>query len=1088
VEEATRPAAGGPELCRACGASNPTDSRFCGSCGESLAEAVTCRSCGAENPVGQAFCNACGTRLAGEAERTEPAAATPPPASEPTEPDGERKQVTVLFADVKGSMDMSEQVDPEEWREIMQRFFSLLSDGVRRFEGTVDKFTGDGIMALFGAPIAKEDHASRACFAALHIGELVAEYATELRRARGMNFSVRIGINSGEVIAGAIGEEGKPEYTAVGYTVGLAQRMEALAEPGKAYLTEHTAKLAAGYLDVKDLGEFEVKGASRPISVFELVGAGSARSRLDVSRERGLSRFVGRAEEMQELEEALERAKEGRGAVVGVVAEPGIGKSRLCQEFADRCRAEGLEVYETQAQAHGTAIPFLPVLQMMRGYFGIEDTDSERVAREKIAGRLLLLDPDFSDDLPLVFDFLGVPDPERSAPQVSGEARQRLLRGVIRRLYRVPGRTDVVVNVMEDLHWMDPGSEEIIAEVISAVEGTATLALVNFRPEYQPAWSDSPVYRRLPLVPLGPDSTKELLSDLAGSDPSLDGLPDLVHERTGGNPFFIEEVVRELVEAGYLVGERGAYRLTKPVDDTGVPATVQAILAARIDRLETAKALLQAAAVIGKEVPEPALRMVAGVEEDKLEEGLKELIGAGFLYEAEIYPERVLAFSHPLTQEVAYGSQLGEQRARAHAAAGRALIELNADKHDELAALIAQHLEMGGETLEAARWYARAAHGAGYAHPQEALRLWTKVSELASELPEDEESSALGVASRLLQLDYAWRLGMEKERVDALVVEAREIAAGTGDMRSLTMLQMLESARPGLVQPTPTWTSAVVESIALSDMAGDPDLRMAIRTAGSYAYLCAGDFAQCERLLDEALELAGDNHGAGAGIVIGCPYAWCLMAKGFIRREGGDLDASQELSEQALRIAAEQGDPETESWTKGNLAIVLCYKGDLDGALALAQRNYELTERLGDVFSRHWALLYLGFVHLERGEAEAALGYIERADSLYLEAMGTGGEAEGWRGALLAEALLGVGRVQEAVKRAAEAVSISREHDLNWGRPRALRTLARARLAAGEPGVDEVLDEAERYASDNNQKLELRDILALRETAGAGSA
>ncbi|MFL5908297.1 MAG: adenylate/guanylate cyclase domain-containing protein, partial [Solirubrobacterales bacterium] len=374
MEDVTRPTAGGPEICRACGAANPEGSRFCGGCGATLAQTTACPSCGAENPIGQAFCNGCGGRLAQEAAENVPVEAKPveaerAPSAEPAELEGERKQVTVLFADVKGSMDMSEQVDPEEWRQIMQRFFSLLSEGVRRFEGTVDKFTGDGIMALFGAPIAKEDHASRACFAALHIGELVSEYATELRRARGFNFSVRIGINSGEVIAGAIGEEGKPEYTAVGYTVGLAQRMEALAEPGKAYLTEHTAKLAQGYLDVKDLGEFEVKGASRPIQVFELVGAGSARSRLDLSRERGLSRFVGRAEEMGQLEEALERAKEGRGAVIGVVAEPGVGKSRLCEEFADRCRADGLEVYETQAQAHGTAIPFLPVLQMMRGYF-----------------------------------------------------------------------------------------------------------------------------------------------------------------------------------------------------------------------------------------------------------------------------------------------------------------------------------------------------------------------------------------------------------------------------------------------------------------------------------------------------------------------------------------------------------------------------------------------------------------------------------------------------------------------------------------------------------------------------------------------
>ena len=1072
----------GRETCRACGASNAVGSRYCGSCGASLAAAEPCPRCGSENPAGQRFCNSCGARLDGA-----PAEA-PAPSPAPSEVDGERKQVTVLFADVMGSMDMAEQVDPDEWREIMHRFFSLLSDGVRRFEGTVDKFTGDGIMALFGAPIAHEDHAARACFAALGIEDLVNEYATELRRTRGLNFSVRVGINSGEVIAGAIGADSQPQYTAVGHTVGLAQRMEALAEPGRAYLTEHTAKLAEGYLELKDLGEFEVKGASRPIRVFELVGAGSARSRFDLSRARGLSRFVGRAEEMQLLEDGLEGAKQGRGAVIGVVAEPGVGKSRLCQEFADRCRADGMEVYETQGQAHGTAIPFLPVLQMMRGYFGIEDRDSERAAREKIAGRLLLLDPEFSDDLPLVFDFLGVPDPDRPAPKVSAEARQRLLRGVIRKLYRVPGRTEIVVNVIEDLHWMDEGSDQIVAEVISAVEGTATVVLVNFRPEYQAEWADSPIYRRLPLLPLGPDSTKDLLVDLAGTDPSLDGLPDLVHERTGGNPFFIEEVVRELVEAGYLVGERGAYRLTKPVGDTGVPATVQAILAARIDRLETAKALLQAASVIGKEVPEPALRMVAGVDDEPLAEGLKELIGAGFLYEAEIYPERVLAFSHPLTQEVAYGSQLGEQRAKAHAATARALIELNPERHDELAALIAQHLEQGGELLEAARWNARAAHWAGYAHPRDALRLWAKVSELADQLPEDEETSALGVYSRLLQLDYAWRLGMDPERLDRILGEARALATSSADLRSLTLLKVMESVRPGIEQHADEWSGAAREAIALADRSEDDALRVAIRTVSSYSYLCAGDWEAVDRLLDEALAIAGDDQAAGAGVIIGCPVAWALMAKGILKRDRGELDEAMELCERAIRIASEHGDPETESWTRGNQVLVHVYRDELDEALALAQRNYELTERLGDVFSRTWALVNLGMPRLYAEDFEGALDALEAAERIYRDAMGKGGEAGPWRAAFRAEALLGLGRTAEALATAEEAVRVARELGLRWSLPRAARALGRARAAAREAGVEEIFDEGAQVAREVGLEVELQGIEEDRRAVAAGAA
>jgi class 3 adenylate cyclase/tetratricopeptide (TPR) repeat protein len=1072
------------EACTSCGATNRAGSRFCGSCGASLARAEPCPSCGADNPAGQHFCNSCGQPLTGVESTAEIHGGD----SEHLGLDGERKQATVLFADVKGSMDMAEQVDPEEWREIMQRFFSLLSEGVRRFEGTVDKFTGDGIMALFGAPIAHEDHAQRACYAALQIGELVSEYATELRRARGMSFTVRIGINSGEVVAGGIGEDSEPVYTALGHTVGLAQRMESLAEPGRAYLTEHTAKLAEGYLELKDLGEFEVKGASQPVRVYELVGAGSARSRLDLSRERGLTRFVGREEEMKVLEDALEQAKLGRGSVIGIVAEPGVGKSRISLEFAERCRARGMDVYEAQGQAHGSAIPFLPVLQMLRGYFGIEDRDSARVAREKIAGRLLLLDPDFADDLPLVFDFLGVPDPERPAPQVSAEARLRLLRGVTRRLYRVPGRTDVVVTMMEDLHWIDEGSEAFVAEMVSAVEGTATLAVVNFRPEYNPEWSDSPVYRRMPLVPLGPESTKELLSDLAGDDPSLDGLSEAIHERTGGNPFFIEEVVRELVEAGYLKGDRGSYRLTRPVDDTGVPATVQAILAARIDRLETAKALLQAASVIGKEVPEPALRLVAGVDDEELAEGLKELIGAGFLYEAEIYPERVLAFSHPLTQEVAYGSQLGEQRAKAHAATARAMIELNADRHDDLAALIAQHFEQGGETLEAARWNARAAHWAGYGHPQDAMRLWAKVSELASELPEDEETSTLGVFSRLLQLDYAWRLGMKPEQVDSLTKEASELASRLGDLRSLTLLKMMESVRPGLDQNAETWTSQANEGVALADRSGDDALRVAVRSAGSYAFLCAGDWDVVDRMLDEALEIARDDHGAGSGIIIGCPVAWALLAKGVLRRERGELDEAAELFNRALRIAADQGDPETEGWTRGAQVTIHHYRDETDEALALAQRNYELTERLGDVFSRTWALAYLGIARVYAEDFAGGLDALERAERLYRDAMGKGGEAEAWRAAFRAEALLGLGRTAEALATAERAASTSRERGMAWSMPRAARILARTRAAAGKDGVEEAFAEGAAAARQVGMMVELEGIEEDRRAMAASAS
>jgi class 3 adenylate cyclase len=1007
-----------------------------------------------------------------------------------TKDDAERKQVTVLFADVNGSMDLAEQEDPEEWRKIMQRFFSTLAETVTRFEGTVDKFTGDGIMAIFGAPVAHEDHARRACYAALQMLDDVAEYAAELRRAKGLNFSTRIGINSGEVVAGAIGESGDG-YTAIGHTVGLAQRMEALAEPGKAYLTEHAAELARGYFDLQDLGEFEIKGASRPVQVFELAGVGHARSRLDLAQERGFSRFVGREQEMEKLEAALAQAGSGKGAAVGVVADPGVGKSRLCHEFAERCRGENVEVFEAQAQAHGRSIPFMPILQMLRSLFGISDQDSEQLAREKIAGRMLLIDPSFVDDLPLLFDFLGVPDPDRPVPQMSPEGRQRALGDVVCRLAGNPSRRKTLVLVIEDLHWIDEGSQAMLGNLIAAMETNNSVVLVNFRPEYEPAWADSPAYEEIALAPLAHEHTRELLRDLAGEDPSLDGLDEPIHERTGGNPFFIEEIVRELAESGYLEGERGAYRLARPIEDAGVPVTVQAVLAARIDRLgHDAKQLLQVASVVGKEVSGQALGLTAGLDEAEMEGALRELIEAGFLYEAEMYPQRIFAFRHPLTREVAYGTQLSEQRASTHAAAARALMQLNPDRLDELSALITDHFRQGGETFEAARWSARAGYWAGHSRPGDALRLWRTVMELVAELDESEqteESDALAIASRLAQLQYAWRVGMDLDEQARLLAEAEEIADKRGDLHSRVLLRMSTSARPGVTHHVEEWMAALEETNQLADQTGDRNLQVAIRAAGAYAYLCAGDFAGYERVLDEMIELTGGDPAVGAGIILHSPLAWAEMGKGMVRRERGDLEGAGEFFERALRIALDADDSETASWIRSNQAGLLAMKGDVEAALAVARRNCELTERIGEVFSRSLAIANLAWAQLAAEEFEDALASIEEADRIYREAMRVGGEMEAWRSQLRARALTGLGRTEEAIEEAEWAARVSRERGLRWSLPLSLLALGQALNAAGREGAAEALDEAEQVARETEAFICLDDIEAEREAVGSGA-
>jgi class 3 adenylate cyclase len=583
--------------CPKCQAENQSDSAFCEECGAPLEAA--CPGCGAGNRPTAKFCRKCRAPLS-----VTPAAAPTPRAHTPkhladkilqskSALEGERKQVTVLFADVKGSMELAEQLDPEEWSQIMNRFFQILSDGVERFEGFVDKFTGDGIMALFGAPIAHEDHAQRACYAALHLRDEIARYATELKREHGVGFSTRIGINSGEVIVGKIGDDLRMDYTAQGHTVGLAQRMEALAEPNSCYLSAATAALVRGYFSLDDLGEFRVKGVAAPLRIHRLAGVGASRTRFDISRARGLSRFVGRAADLRTLEDALQQTGAGNGQVVGVVAEAGTGKSRLCFEFLERCRARGMHVYEGRAVAHGRNIPFLPILELFRAYFGITLEDDDRSAREKIAGRMVLLDQSFAEALPLLFDFLGVSDPQRPAPPLDPDARQRQLIGVIRQVIHSVSEEQPTVTMVEDLHWLDAASGEFLEHMVDARAGSRNLLLLNFRPEYRADWMQKSWYRQIPLTPLGREAIAELLGDLLGNDPSIAGLAGPIHARTGGNPFFTEEVAQSLIESGHLEGARRAYRLVTPVERLEVPATVQAVLAARIDRLaEREKRLL----------------------------------------------------------------------------------------------------------------------------------------------------------------------------------------------------------------------------------------------------------------------------------------------------------------------------------------------------------------------------------------------------------------------------------------------------------------------------------------------------------------
>jgi class 3 adenylate cyclase/tetratricopeptide (TPR) repeat protein len=1093
-------------VCTTCGSENPKGALFCGDCGASLAAVADCPECGAENPAGKKFCNACGRPLSGTVASAEggegtPGASSPAPRRDPRAHapehlaekirdargnlDGERKQVTVLFADVIGSMDLAERTDPELWRSIMDRFFTILCDGVHRFEGTVDKFTGDGIMALFGAPLAHEDHAQRACWAALTLQRELAAYATEVRRSHGLSFSVRMGINSGEVVVGRIGDDLRLEYTAVGHTVGLAQRMESLAEPGKAYLTEQTAKLVSGYLELDDLGDFDVKGVSEPVRVHALTGAGGAHTRLDISRARGFTRFVGRGDELTTLDAALEQARSTSGVVVGVVGEAGVGKSRLCHEFLERARRRGIPVYEAQGQAHGREIPFLPVLQMMRNYFGIAESDTDQQAREKVAGRMLLLDDAFAEDLPLLFDFLAVPDPHRPAPRMDPDARQRTLLEMVKRLVHAGTHINPGIYLLEDAHWFDPGTEIFATQFIEALPGSRTLAITNFRPEYSASWMRKSYYRQISLAPLGAEAIKALLAELLGEHPSLNGLPDLIQERTAGNPFFIEEVVRSLAESGNIEGKRGVYRLVRPVHQTGVPSTVNTILAARIDRLSgLEKSLLQSAAVIGREFSEPVLARVAALGDGELEPALRALIAAEFLYEQELYPEAVYAFKHPLTQEVAYQSQLGERRAAVHRRVAEALQDLFADKLDERAALLAQHWEAAGDPLTAARWSARAAAWVGHNDVGEAVRHWRKVSELVEALPGSDEAGALALAARLARLEYGWRLGISEQEASAHYEAGRALAERSGDRVSLLRITGAYASVRGLGGNTEEYGELADEVDRLSREIGDPALRMASLGVPAYARWVLGRSAEALSIFEEGVALGDDDPALGGGIGLACPYAWCLMMQGAVLSSMGYPEEAESSLERALATARDQGDLETEGWVHSTYAWLARATGQGDLALTRATKGYEIAERLGGAFSRVWALHYLGYARHMVGQSTEAVTAIERSIELAREAR-TGLEFESQRLAALSEARLVAGDPKGAVEAAQESVQFAHERGNEAMIPFCYRVLAEALLASDVSGklaaAREALDTAAAAAEATGSRAELPFIDGARE-------
>src|SRR5215471_11315746 len=557
--------------CPQCQQDNPAEARFCNGCGARFQ--LACPSCSHVNPSGSRFCNGCGTKLAeqiaagAEPRLSSPESYTPKHLAEKiltskAALEGERKQVTVLFADLKGSMELLADRDPEEARKILDAVLERMMEAVHRYEGTVNQVMGDGIMALFGAPVAHEDHAVRACYAALRMQELVKRYAEEARHAHGVSIQVRVGLNSGEVVVRAIGSDLRMDYTAVGQTTHLAARMEQLAAPGSIIVTPSTLALVEGLVAVGSLGSVPIKGLADPLEIFEVTGVGVARTRLHAAARRGLTRFVGRDSELEQLWRAQELADKGRGQIVALVGEAGVGKSRLVYEFMRSHRLRGWLILEAASMSYGKATSYLPVIAFLKSYFKIQDRDDLREIREKITGKLLTLDEGLRPLLPPILGLLDMPGEDQQWTSLDPQQRRKRTLDAVKRLLLRESQVQPLLVVFEDLHWIDGETQALLDGLVESLGSARLLLLVNYRPEYQHAWGGKTYHGQLRLDALPPESAADLLSALLGEDGSLDPLKQLLVKR--GNPFFVEETVRTLVETGALAGERGQYRLTQP--------------------------------------------------------------------------------------------------------------------------------------------------------------------------------------------------------------------------------------------------------------------------------------------------------------------------------------------------------------------------------------------------------------------------------------------------------------------------------------------------------------------------------------------
>lgn len=1019
-------------LCERCGGDNPATNRFCHGCGAALP--MTCPACNHLSPPGSGFCGACGGALS--------AASRPVPAPSTRPVRGELKQVTVLFADLVSSTEIVAGLTAEDAMQRLKPALDAMCDAVERFEGTVVRTLGDGILAFFGAPRAQEGHALLACEAALAIRDTF--------RLRDDVMSVRVGLHSGEIVADAPLVDTVTEHGAYGLTIHLASRLPAKAEPNEICLTDETYRLVRSFCEVGPLGRHRLRGVPEPIELYLLKNLKPAVASQQF-RGVALATFRGREREMTRLQRTLAAVETSGSRVTGIVGPPGTGKSRLCYEFAEWCRARLIPVFEARAQPYGAATPLQPVLEFLRStYFNVSPDDEPDLAMKQIATRLAELGSTFEADLWLVCDFLGVRHGQAPPSWLSPRARNVRLLDIVRHMVRERGATASVI-IIEDLHWLDQASEEFVATLVDAVISTKTVLIVNFRPAYFAPWMRGPLYQQIELAELSPTDTDDLVDELLGPRDELLDVRRRIAARSGGNPFFAEELIRSLVEHLVIVGEPGGYRRGISGTADVLPPTVQAVIGARIDRLAPGdRDLLHTAAIIGKEFQLAVLQSVASLPQGELEATLARLCSSEMLQAHGGKDGQDYSFRHPLIQEIAYSTQLRTRRSLLHARVARAIEQYYPERLDEFAALLSHHFEQAGEVDVAAEFAARAARWIGSTNPAEAIRHWHKVRALKAGQQRSPAGDALRIAASSQIAWLGWREGMTSEDAKPFIQEALEWAHDIDDSM-IPLLLFVEGRIAGASGgQADAYVNTVKEALALTESRRLNSRAATLNASLSQAYGWAG-------LLREALA-ASDEALAGAPGITDFEHQflgynvehWIISLRGRILVRLGRFDEARLCFDRILAIDPTLIDPTVQFIANlGYVDLAWCLD-DPGMASTHAWRVVELAARQASPYLRAYSLACIGTAQGIAQNYQAAISSLTEGVE-FVRSARVAMEIEPEMLASIADYQLCSGAHAAAADKAREAIRVGQERHARLPECRATITLAAALAASNEP-------------------------------------